>query len=103
MRLIKFDNTCVIERVTGSDKYSNEIVDKVYEGPCLYEESSVSVSQGVTIYRAMLYIQGKVLAVADDLVKVNGISAVVGDVDIVTMPITREVITKIELKQGVTK
>ena len=108
MRLIRFDDTCTIQRVTGSDKYSNDIVSNVYEGLCLYEETSVFVTQGVTVYRATIYIQGEVLAKADDVVRVRSvnegpISAVVSDVDIVTMPITREVITKLELKQGTVK
>ena len=108
MRLIRFDDTCVIERVTGSDEYSNEVVTKIYDGKCLYEEGSVFVAQGVMVYRAFLYINGKVLAETDDIIQVNtvhndSIKAIVGDVDIVTMPITRETITKLELKQGTVK
>lgn len=108
MRLIRFDDTCTIQRVTGSDEYSNDIVSNIYEGKCLYEETSVFVAQGVTVYRATIYIQGKALAKANDVVKVETvnegpISAVVSDVDIVIMPLSREVITKLELKQGAVK
>lgn len=106
MRLIQFNDTCVIERRTGKDQYDNPVVETVYEGNCLYQEESVIVSQGVTIYRATLYIQGRIDVQANDLVKVTDIyghkvTSVIGDIDIVTMPITKEVISRIELKQGI--
>ena len=106
MRLIQFNDTCVIKRRTGKDQYDNPVVETVYGGNCLYQEESVIVSQGVTIYRATLYIQGKTDARTNDLVQVtdsygNQVSSIIGNIDIVSMPITKEVISKIELKQGV--
>lgn len=105
MELIKFDDSCIIERKGGNDKYDNPIVEVIFEGGCLYQEDSTFTAQGMVVNRASLFIKGEVGAKINDFVnirtkQIDEIATVVEDVDILTLPITGNTITRLSLKQG---
>lgn len=106
MRLIKYNDSCVIKRSVGKDQYDNIVISEVYKGDCLYQERSVVTTQGTIIRRATLYIQGRTNAGTNDLVDImvsndTKVSAIVGDIDIITLSITGAIISRLELKQGI--
>lgn len=105
MKLIRFEDSCIIERKDGKDKYDNSIVDVIFEGKCLYQEDSTFTAQGMVVNRASLFIKGEVGAKINDFVNIrtkniDEIATVIEDVDIITLPITGNIITRISLKQG---
>ena len=75
MRLVRFNDSCIISRNDGVDKYDNEVVNIIYDGPCLYQEENIIVAQGVAVRRATLYIPREVKAHINDSVKIGNISA----------------------------
>ena len=105
MRLIQFDEQCVVKRSSGFDKYCNPVASIVHNGPCLYQENSVMMAQGVYVRRATVALQGKIDVETNDIVEVSKINdgpivGVVEDVDIVVLPISQETVTVLTLKQG---
>lgn len=101
MKLVKFKDLCTISRKDGVDKYDNEVVSTIYEGPCSYQEENAIVAQGVTIRRATLYIPKAIEARINDSVEIGNISAFIAHSSVIDMAISQESITKLELRRTI--
>lgn len=45
MRLIAFEDKCVIKRRLGTNEYDEPIMESVYSGECCYQEGGYSNAQ----------------------------------------------------------
>lgn len=107
MRLIAFEDKCVIKRNTkGYDEYDEPIMDVVYSGECCYQEGGYSNAQRMFVRNPILYLPDvSVLVDANDIVEVitkfgRKLTAIVARPREIELPITRERITRVELKQA---
>ena len=107
MRLIQFDDTCVIKRNTkDKDEYDNLVQEVVYTGSCYCQEGGYSNAQQMIVRSPIVFLpEVSVLVNANDVVevttkfgrKMNGVVYMPRKVE---MPITRQRITRLELKQA---
>lgn len=110
MQLIKFRDTCVIERETDpkvKDEWDNPMRDTLYSGPCLYEEGGTGYSRSIITRAPTVFIPGVNAQVRiNDYVTITTefgrkISSIVKIVRDINMPWSSgEKITRIELKQA---
>lgn len=107
MQLIRFEDTCVIKCNLGEyDEYDNPIQEVVYEGECCYQEGGYSNAQRMFVRNPILFLpEVSVLVNANDDVEVTTkfgrkLVAVVARPREVEMPITRQRVTRLELKQA---
>lgn len=107
MQLIRFEDTCVIKRnMDGYDEYDNPIQAEVYSGACCYQEGGYTNAQRMFMRSPILFLpEISVLIEPNDSVeittkfgrKLNGIVARPREVE---LPITRQRVARLELKQA---
>ena len=106
MMLIAFEDKCVIKRRLGTDEYDEPIMDVVYSGECCYQEGGYSNVQRMFVRNPILFLpEVSVLVDANDDVEVTTkfgrkLVAVVARPREIEMPITRQRVTRLELKQA---
>ena len=107
MRLIAFEDKCVIKRNSGRyDEYDNPLQDDVYSGECCYQEGGYSNTQRMFVRNPILFLPDvSVLVDANDIVEVTTkfgrkLTAIVARPREIEMPITRGRVTRLELKQA---
>lgn len=107
MRLIGFEDACVIKRNKGGyDEYDNPLQEVVYEGACCYQEGGYSNAQRMFMRNPILFLpEISVLVDTNDIAEVKtkfgrSLKAVVNIPREVELPITRERVTRLELKQA---
>lgn len=106
MRLIAFEDKCVVKRRVGKNEYDEPIMDVVYSGECCYQEGGYSNAQRMFVRNPILFLPDvSVLVNANDDVEVTTkfgrkLTAIVARPREIEMPITRERITRLELKQA---
>ena len=112
MDLITFKDHCVITRAkldeNGNaiyDEYDEPIVEQVYEGSCSYQAGG-QTSLSIVVRNDQIYLPGNdVMVYAGDVIDIvtgrgrnrHGVVNTVRDIE---MPLTHELLTKIEIKQG---
>lgn len=106
MRLIAFEDKCVIKRRLGTDEYDESIMESVYSGECCYQEGGYSNAQRMFVRNPIVFLPDvSVLVNANDDVEVTTkfgrkLVAVVARPREIEMPITRQRVTRLELKQA---
>lgn len=106
MRLIAFEDKCVIKRSVGVNEYDEPIMESVYSGACCYQEGGYSNTQQMFVRNPILFLPDvSVLVDANDIVEVTTkfgrtLTAVVARPREVELPITRERVARLELKQA---
>lgn len=107
MRLIAFEDNCAIKRNTGEyDEYDNPIQKVVYSGVCCYQEGGYSNAQRMFVRNPILFLpEISVLVDANDIVEITtkfgrNLTAVVARPREIEMLITRDRVTRLELKQA---
>ena len=106
MRLIAFEDKCVIKRRLGTDEYDEPIMESVYSGECCYQEGGYSNAQRMFVRNPIVFLPDVSVSIdANDDVEVTTkfgrvLTAVVARPREIEMPITRERVTRLELKQA---
>jgi hypothetical protein len=106
MRLIAFEDKCVVKRRVGNDEYDEPIMDVVYSGDCCYQEGGYSNAQRMFVRNPILFLpEVSVLVNANDDVEVTTkfgrkLTAIVARPREIELPITRQRTTRLELKQA---
>ena len=107
MQMIRFEDTCVIKRnMGGYDEYDNPLQEVVYADKCCYQEGGYSNAQRMFMRNPILFLpEVLVLVDANDIVEVTTkfgrkLAAVVARPREIEMPITRQRVTRLELKQA---
>ena len=107
MQLIRFEDTCVIKRnVGGYDEYDNPLQEVIFEGECCYQEGGYSNAQRMFMRNPIVFLpKVSMLIDANDVVTINTkfgrkLSAIVNIPREVELPITRQRVTRLELKQA---
>ena len=106
MRLIAFEDKCVIKRRLGTNEYDEPIMDVVYSGECCYQEGGYSNAQRMFVRNPILFLPDvSVLVNANDDVEVTTkfgrvLTAIVARPREKELPITRQRVTRLELKQA---
>lgn len=106
MRLIAFEDKCVIKRRVGKNEYDEPIMDVVYSGVCCYQEGGYSNAQRMFVRNPILFLpKVSVLVNANDIVEVTTkfgrkLVAIVARPREIELPITRQRVTRLELKQA---
>ena len=106
MRLIAFEDKCVVMRRVGKDEYDEPIMAVVYSGECCYQEGGYSNAQRMFVRNPILFLPDvSVLVNANDDVEVTTkfgrkLTAIVARPREIELPITRQRTTRLELKQA---
>lgn len=106
MKLIAFEDKCVIKRRLGADEYDESIMESIYSGECCYQEGGYSNAQRMFVRNPILFLpEVSVLVNANDIVEITTkfgrkLTAIVARPREIVMPITRDRITMLELKQA---
>ena len=106
MRLIAFEDKCVIKRRLGTNEYDEPIMDVAYSGECCYQEGGYSNAQRMFVRNPILFLPDvSVLVDANDVVEVTTkfgrkLTAIVARPREIELPITRQQVTRLELKQA---
>ena len=107
MQLIRFEDTCVIKRnVGGYDEYDNPLQEVIFEGECCYQEGGYSNAQRMFMRNPILFLpEISELVNANDVVEVKTkfgreLKAVVNIPREIELPLTRQRVTRLELKQA---
>ena len=107
MQLIRFEDTCVIKRnVGGYDEYDNPSQEVIFEGECCYQEGGYSNAQRMFMRNPILFLpEISELVNANDFVEVKTkfgreLKAVVNIPREIELPLTRQRVTRLELKQA---
>lgn len=106
MRLIAFEDKCVVKRRVGKNEYDEPIMDVVYSGECCYQEGGYSNAQRMFVRNPILFLPDvSVLVNANDDVEVTTkfgrkLTAIVARPREIELPITRQRTTRLELKQA---
>lgn len=106
MRLIAFEDKCVIKRRLGTNEYDEPIMESVYSGECCYQEGGYSNAQRMFVRNPILFLPDvSVLVDANDIVEVitkfgRKLTAVVARPREIELSITRQRVTRLELKQA---
>lgn len=106
MKLVAFEDKCVIKRRLGTDEYDEPIMESVYSGECCYQEGGYSNAQRMFVRNPILFLPDvSVLVDANDVVEVatkfgRKLVAIVARPREIEMPITRQRVTRLELKQA---
>lgn len=107
MQLIRFEDTCVIKRnVGGYDEYDNPLQEVIFEGECCYQEGGYSNAQRMFMRNPILFLpEISELVDANDVVEVKTkfgreLKAVVNIPREIELPLTRQRVTRLELKQA---
>lgn len=112
MDLITFNDRCTITRAKldedGNriyDEYDEPIMEQVYDGSCSYQAGG-QTSLSIVVRNDQVYLPGNdVMIYAGDVIDIvtargrnrHGVVNTVRDIE---MPLTHELLTKIEIKQG---
>lgn len=102
MELIKFEDTCIISRVIGSDEEDNEMTKEVYTGPCNYQQG-VQTYQGVSQRNSLVTLPGDVRIRENDLAMVTQSNGVKKECQVKTvrnikMPLLGTRYTRLEMQ-----
>ena len=106
MMLITFEDKCVIKRRLGTNEYDEPIMESVYSGVCCYQEGGYSNAQRMFVRNPIVFLpEVSVLVDANDVVEVTTkfgrvLTAIVARPREIEMPITRQRVTRLELKQA---
>ena len=107
MKLIAFEDTCVIKRNTDVyDDYDNPLQEVIYSGECCYQEGGYSNAQRMFVRNPILFLPDvSVLVNANDVTEVTTkfgrkLTAIVARPREIELPITRDRVTRVELKQA---
>lgn len=106
MRLITFEDNCEIKRRLGTDKYDEPIMETVYSGACCYQEGGYSNAQRMFVRNPILFLpEVSVLVDTNDVAEVTTkfgrtLTAIVARPREIELPITRDRVTRLELKQA---
>ena len=107
MRLIAFEDKCVIKRNTdGYDEYDNPLQKVVYEGKCHFQEGGHTNAQRMYMRNPILFIpEVPVLIDPNDTIEVltnfgRKWYSIVNIPREMELPITRQRVTRLELKQA---
>lgn len=107
MQLIDFKDKCRITRAEGYDEWDNPVLLTIYEGPCVYAETSQGVNSGMVVRGSDLFLPSNdELVQIGDAVEVEtvmgrAIQAVVGGVRDVKLRMSLNQVTRISLKQTI--
>lgn len=112
MALLRMEDDCVIKRTLKdgrgdilADEYDEPKTQVVYDGKCCYQAGG-QTSLSVTVRNDVVYLSGnKTLFYSGDIIEIatkqgrkrNGVIRVVRDI---TMPLSRQEFTKIEIEQS---
>ncbi len=112
MDLITFKDHCAITRPKVdeygnrlTDEYDEQIMEKVYEGDCNYQAGG-QTNLSIVVRNDQVYLPSNdVMVYAGDVIDVEtsrgrkrtGVVSTARDIE---MPLTHELLTKIEIKQG---
>lgn len=112
MDLITFKDKCAITRAKLDengrpvyDEYDEPIVEEIYNGKCSYQAGG-QTSLSIVVRNDQVYLPSNdVMIYAGDVIDVvtargrnrHGVVNIVRDIE---MPLTHELLTKIEIKQG---
>jgi hypothetical protein len=104
MRNIKFEDKCIVSRIVGTNEYDEEVTLVIYNGKCTYVESSYSQPQNIMTRSPLVFLPELVLCEVNDSVEVTTkfgrkYQAIIARPREVVLPMTRETLTKLELKQ----
>ena len=106
MRNIKFEDECVIERIVGVDSYDKPLTQVIYNGKCSYQEGGYSQSQNIMTRTPLAFLpMVSALCETNDSIEIKtkfgriyrGIVARSREIE---LPMTRERLTRLELKQA---
>jgi hypothetical protein len=102
MDLLKFEDTCIVSRVTEIDAHDTEYTTDVYSGACAYQQG-VQTYQGISQRNSVVFIPGFVRIKENDTVRVVAVCGVakegkVNTVRNVQLPLSNNAFTRIELK-----
>lgn len=106
MRLIAFEDKCVVKRRLGTNEYDEPIMESVYSGEGCYQEGGYSNAQRMFVRNPILFLPDvPVLVDANDIVEVTTkfgrkLTAIVARPREIELPVTRERVTRLELKQA---
>lgn len=106
MKLIAFEDKCVIKRRLGSNEYDEPIMESIYSGECCYQEGGYSNAQRMFVRNPILFLPDvSVLVDANDDVEITTkfgrkLVAIVARPREIELPITRQRVTRLELKQA---
>lgn len=106
MKLIAFEDKCVIKRRLGSNEYDEPIMESIYSGECCYQEGGYSNAQRMFVRNPILFLPDvSVLVDANDDVEITtkfgrSLTAIVARPREIELPITRQRVTRLELKQA---
>lgn len=106
MQLIRFEDTCVIKRNVGINEYDEPIYEGLYSGACCYQEGGYSNAQRMFMRNPILFLpEVSKLVNANDVVDIKTkfgreLSAIVNVPREVELPMTRQRVTRLELKQA---
>lgn len=108
MKLIKFNDTCEIRRLTGEmDEWDNPSYESVYDGECLYEEGGSYYSSQIFVKSPNVFIpRSDELILVGDVVEittergrvVRGVARGIRDINLSVFG--KEELTRIELSQA---
>ena len=106
MQLIRFEDACVIKRNTnGYDEYDNPIHSEVYSGACCYQEGGYTNAQRIFMRSPILFLpEISTLIEPNDAIEITTkfgrkLNGVVSQPREVELPITRQRVARLELKQ----
>lgn len=107
MRLIAFEDKCVIKRNTdGYDEYDNPLQEIVYEGKCHFQEGGQTNAQRMYVRNPIVFISDvSVLIDPNDTIEVitkfsRKWFSIVNTPREMELPITHQRVTRLELKQA---
>lgn len=104
--MIRFEDTCVIMRELGYDRYDKPVQEVVYKGECCYQEGGYSNAQRMFMRNPILFLsEVSTLVDANDVVEVKTkfgreLRAIVNIPREIELPLTRQRVTMLELKQA---
>lgn len=107
MDAIKFKDACIIKRVIGKgDEYDEPIVEVLYDGECYYQDGGYTTAQQMLMRSPIVFIPQVLTSISpNNIIDVTTslgrtYSAVIGYVRDIELPITRQRVMKLELKQS---
>ena len=106
MKLIQFEDTCVVSKRVGTNEYDEPIMVEIYSGVCCYQEGGYSNAQRMFMRNPILFLPDvSVLIDTNDIVYITTklgrkLTAVVARPREIELPITRQRVTRLELKQA---
>lgn len=106
---LEFKDTCIITRMSGEyDEWDNPIGTEIYNGNCMFQQGGQTSLSIVTRNDVVYLPSNDVIIESNDVIDVltargrkrHGVANNARDIE---LPITKELLTKIEIKQSTGK